>query len=370
MPKDYYKILGLEKNASEEQIKKAFRKLAHEHHPDKVGGNESKFKEINEAYQVLGSKEKRSAYDQFGTADFGADGNPFSGFGGFSSGSGQGPGWDFGNINFNSAGGVDVNDIFEAFFGGGGGRTKRRSYEHGADLEIQETIALEEAFKGVSKKLRYEAVMKCEACGGNGYDVKAGTKTCEACNGRGEVNETRKTFFGNFSQVRTCSECFGTGKKPNQACKECKSSGRIRGMREINYDILPGIADGQIIKITGAGEAGERNTEPGDLYVHVKIKPHPVFERKENDLFMKRELHVVDALLEDAVMFNGIDGKKISVQIPVGFRLRENLKVPHEGMPHFRSYGRGDLYIALDIKMPKKPSAKAKKLLEELRGEL
>lgn len=369
MSKDYYKILGVDKNASEEQIKKAFRRLAHEHHPDKQSGNEGKFKEINEAYQVLSNKEKRSAYDRFGTANFGAGG--FSAEGGPASGWGFGnaQNWDFSNVNF-GGGGVDMNDIFEAFFDGLGVKQKRRNYERGADLEIEEVITLEEAFRGISKKLRYDALAKCDICGGHGYDVKTGVKTCSACNGRGEINEIRKTFFGNFSQVRTCGECFGSGKKPNQVCKDCKGAGRKTGAREINYDILPGIADGQIIKIKNAGEAGERNTAAGDLYVRVRVKPHPIFERKEHDLYMKKDLHIIDAMLEEKIAFDGIDGKKISVQIPVGFRLRENLKIAGEGMPRLESYGRGDLYISLDIKMPKKPSAKAKKLLEELKGEL
>ena len=365
MPKDYYKILGIENNASEEQIKKAFRSLAHEHHPDKKGGDEGKFKEINEAYQVLSNKEKRSAYDQYGNADFSAGGGPASGWG-----FGNTQGWNFSDVNFSGGGGVDMNDIFEAFFDGLGVKQKRRSYERGADLEVEESITLEEAFRGITKKLRYDALMKCEVCGGHGYDVKVGVKTCNACSGRGEINETRKTFFGNFSQVRTCNECFGSGKKPNQVCKNCKGAGRYMGAKEINYNILPGISDGQIIKIKGAGEAGERNTEVGDLYVRVKGKTHPIFLRKENNLYMKKELSIVDVMLEERITFLSIDGKKISVQIPVGFHLRENLKVSGEGMPRLESYGRGDLYIALDVKMPKKPNAKAKKLLEELKGEL
>lgn len=370
MSKDYYKILGVERSSSDEQIKKAYRRLAHEHHPDKKSGNEAKFKEINEAYQVLSNKEKRTTYDQFGTADFNAGGFNGNPFGGFSTGEGPGAGWDFNNINFGAGGEVNVGDIFEAFFEGMGVKQKRRSYERGSDLEVRELITLEEAFHGVSKKLSYDVLLKCETCGGHGYDVKTGVKTCDACNGQGEIQETKKTFFGNFAQVRGCGECFGTGKKPNQICKDCRGLGRKKGTKEINYDILAGIADNQIIKIAGAGEAGERNTESGDLYVRVKIKPHAVFRREENDLYITKELPIIDALSEEKIIFMGLDGRKIGVPIPVGFHLRENLKVAGEGMPRFRTYGRGDLYIAFDIKMPMKPNAQAKKLLEELKREL
>ena len=373
MSKDYYKILGVAKTSSDEEIKKAYRRLAHEFHPDKRGGNADKFKEINEAYQVLGSSEKRATYDRFGTADFSSTGGPFGGgnpFGGFSATGGP-TGWDFDNINVNFGGdGGDVGDIFEAFFEGLGVKQKRRNYESGSDIELRESITLEEAFKGLKKTARIEVLTKCGVCGGRGYDEKAGTKKCAACAGRGEVHESRRTFFGNFSQVRTCAECHGTGDKPNAECRPCSGSGRITGTRDISFEIVPGISDGQIIKIKGGGEAGVRSAEAGDLYVRVQIVKHPVFGREGADLFVKKELNVVDALVGEKIAVRGIDGHELKVEIPQGFNLRERLRVRGEGMPNFHAPGRGDLYISFDVVTPKKVSAKAKNLLEDLRREL
>ncbi len=361
--KDYYKILGVQKEASEEDVKKAYRKLAHQHHPDKKGGDESKFKEINEAYQVLSNKEKRSAYDRFGTADvppgagFAGGGNPFAGF-------------DFGNINVNFDGADDLGDIFGAFFEGMGVRGKRRSFEHGADLEMREEITLEDAFRGARKTVRLEMLTKCEWCEGKGYDAKKGTVKCATCGGRGEVRETRRTFFGNFEQVRECTDCFGTGEKPNEPCPICAGAGRVRGTREIAFEILPGVSDGQIIKITAGGEAGLRGTPAGDLYVRIAIKKHPVFMREESDLYATVQLSIVNALAGKGMTLRGIDGKEVKIDLPPGFNLREKFRIKGEGMPRFRSFGRGDLYVSIDAILPKKINPKARKLLEELENEL
>lgn len=361
--KDYYKILGVTKSADDEAIKKAYRRLAHEHHPDKKGGNEAKFKEINEAYQVLSNKDKRSSYDRFGTAEPFAQGSPFGGDGSFA-------GFDFGNINFGTEDGGNIGDIFEAFFEGMGVRQKRRNYERGSDLEISETITLEEAFHGAARKLHFETLDKCSACGGYGYNEKAGKKKCATCDGRGEVRESKRTFFGNFSQVKPCAECLGTGEKPNEICGHCAGAGRVRAKKDVAYEILAGVSDGQIIKIKGVGEAGVRNAEAGDLYVRVRIKPNTLFERKESDLYLKKDLNIIDAILGNKIQFTGIDGRKIETEISVGFNLRERMKIAGEGMPHLGARGRGDLYISFQIIVPRRPNAKAKKLLEELRGEL
>lgn len=355
--KDYYKILGVDSKASSEEIKKAYRKLAHQHHPDKSGGNEAKFKEINEAYQVLSDKQKRAQYDRFGTADpvsgfGGGQGNPFGDFGG---GFTWNNGSDFG----------DISDIFETFFEGFGVQPKRRTYKHGSDLELHETISLEEAFRGLTKTLLIKTFLSCGACHGKGGDASEGFKTCSSCNGRGEVKEERRSFFGSFAQIKRCTQCFGSGQIPNKICVTCGGSGRTAGDREVKVDILPGIQHGQIIRIQGMGEAGERGTPPGDLYLHINIKPHEIFERHGDDLITEKEIKVLDLLIGKKIEVGTIGGGKLLLEIPASFNLKEHLRVPGEGMPRFGAFGRGDLLINFTIRAPKKPSSKGKKILEE-----
>jgi molecular chaperone DnaJ len=371
MPKDYYQILGVTKGASEEEIKKAYRKLAHQHHPDKAGGDEAKFKEINEAYQILSDKAKRAQYDRFGSAD------PTTGFGGASAqwGGGNpfgGGGFGFDPQNMGDVG--DLGDIFESMFEGFGGRQRRKTYEKGSDLEIQEVITLEEAFRGVTKTIRLRTFVQCEKCKGKGAEAGSGFEKCKTCDGQGEVREQRRTFFGTFSQVKTCEKCHGTGEIPKKACSSCKGSGRVESEREVKIEVLPGIDDGQLIKIKGMGETGERGSAPGDLYVRVRVKPHSVFQRHGADLVVAKELKLTDALLGKKLEIPTISGTQISVEIPANFNLKENLRIPGQGMPHFGASSfysnRGDLLVDFIIKAPKKAGAKAKKLLEELEGEL
>lgn len=364
MPKDYYKILGVDRTASEEDIKKAYRKLAHQYHPDRPGGNEQKFKEINEAYQILSNKEKRAQYDRFGRMFDGA--GPFGGgfdFRNFSDG------FEFGFDlrHFEDLGGIS--DIFDAFFDGLGVK-RRKTYKRGSDVELVEELTLEEVFRGVNKPARINMLVSCRECGGQGFDAAAGSAPCASCDGRGEIRESRNTFFGSFSQVRPCGKCFGSGQIPKKICHSCQGSGRVRGAREINLNILPGVADGQIIKLAGAGEAGERGAEAGDLYIHIKVKQHPLFERQGDDLLVNREVNILDALLGKKIEINSISGNKITIEIPPNYNLKEKLRIPGEGMPKFGGKGRGDLYVVFDIKTPGKLSAKAKKLLDELRREL
>lgn len=367
MAKDYYHILGVAKTASDEEIKKAYRKLAHQYHPDKPSGDEKRFKEINEAYQVLSDRAKRTHYDRFGTAE------PGGGFGGAQWGGfpGGAPNWggfgfDFDSQNFGDMG--DFGDIFESFFEGLGVRAPRKTYERGSDLEIHEAITLEEAFRGVMKTLRLRTFVQCAKCGGKGAEVASGFEKCFACDGRGEIREQRRTFFGNFSQVKPCAKCHGTGEVPKRACDACKGSGRAESEHEVKVELLPGIEDNQLIKIKGMGEAGERGTTAGDLYVRVRVKPHHLFERHGANLVVSRELKIVDLLLGEKIEVPTIAGGKIAVEIPAGFNLKDNLRIPGEGMPHFGAYGRGDLFVNFIVKAPKKLSAKAKKLLEELGG--
>jgi molecular chaperone DnaJ len=354
--KDYYKILGVEKNASEDDVKKAYRKLAHQYHPDKASGDEAKFKEVNEAYQVLSDKQKRTAYDQFGTADF-------SGFPG-----GANVNWsDFANMG-GFPGGVDIGDlgdIFETFFGGGMGR-RTRTVTHGADLELLQEITLEEAFRGVVKPITIGTWVRCATCKGQGGDPASGMETCPVCAGKGDIREERRTFFGTFSQVKACDRCSGKGEVPKKVCAVCKGKGRTTGERTTTLEIIPGIQDGQLIQIKGFGEAGERGAQAGDLYVRIKVKPHAVFTRRGDDLIVRHEIKAKDLLLGKPVAVPTLDGAKTEFEIPPNFDLKQPYRIPGKGMPRMGSYGKGDLLVDFIIKAPKKPGAKDRKLLEEL----
>src|SRR3989338_1369127 len=382
MSKDYYHILGVSRDAQEDDIKKAYRKLAHQHHPDKKGGDEKKFKEINEAYQVLSNKEKRAQYDRFGRvfsagggdSPFG-QGGPFSGrdFGGFSAGDGSASGWD--SRNFEDMG--NIGDIFDAFFEGMGVRQKRKSYTRGSDLELVQEITLEEVFAGVHKEIKYKTLIACQKCSGLGYFPNEGFKNCLMCGGQGEIRESRSTIFGSFSQIRACGQCKGVGQLPNKTCGACSGLGRVTGENKVGVDIVAGVHDGQLIKIPKAGEKGERGAAAGDLYLRVKIKPHPVFKRLEDDLIVQKEVNLIDVLLDKKIKIATIDGKEIDVEIPKGFNLKDKIIIVGGGMPRLGSYGpfgmvqgkRSRLLVELEIKTPKKPSEKAKKLLEQLKEE-
>jgi molecular chaperone DnaJ len=377
MAKDYYNILGIGKNASEDDIKKAYRKLAHQYHPDKTGGDDKKFKEINEAYQILSDKNRRMQYDRFGTAEpFGPGSGSGAGGGGFPGGGFNGN-VQWGNFDPSQFAGADMGDLgdmMESIFEGFGVGPRRKTYEKGADLELQEQITLEEAFRGIVKNIKLRTLVQCEKCKGKGAEPGAKGESafekCTTCDGRGEIREEKRSFFGSFSQVRTCSKCHGTGEIPKKACSVCKGSGRVESDRTIRLEILPGIEDNQLIQIRGAGEAGERGTAAGDLYVRVRVKPHSVFERHGANLIVSRDLNVVDLLLGRKIEVPTISGGQLSVEIPAGFNLKENFRIVGEGMPHFNTssmFGspRGDLYVNFVIKAPKKLDGKARKVLEE-----
>lgn len=363
MAKDYYTILGIGKNASEDDIKKAYRKLAHQYHPDKTGGDDKKFKEINEAYQVLSDKNRRMQYDRFGTAE------PMGGFPGGGQGNVHWGGFGFDpsqfNGQFNGADMGDLGDMMESIFEGFGVGPRRKTYEKGADLELQEHITLEESFRGLVKNIKLRTLVECAKCKGKGAEPGSGFEKCTTCDGRGEIREEKRSFFGSFSQVRTCSKCHGTGEIPKKACNTCKGSGRVESDRDIRLEILPGIEDNQLIQIRGAGEAGERGTAAGDLYIRVRVKPHSVFERHGANLVVARELNVVDLLLGRKIEVPTIAGGRLAIEIPAGSNLKENFRIVGEGMPHFNARGRGDLYVNFIIKAPKKLDGKARKALED-----
>ncbi len=371
---DYYKILGVGKSATEDEIKKAYRKLAHKYHPDKPGGDEKKFKELNEAYQILSNREKRAQYDKYGrvfdASASSAQGGPFGPFGGFDPDFNQndfgfGPDFEMG----------DLGDVFDAFFEGMGIRQKRRTYHRGSDVQINLEISLEDAFKGMEKEINYPTDVKCSKCGGLGHDSKSGFKKCSVCDGRGEIKEARNTFFGNFTQIKSCSVCHGTGQIPNSICDLCKAAGKIKGEKRVKVSIIPGVSDNQIINIKGMGQAGERGAESGDLFVRVKVRPHPVFFREGDNLIVKKKIGLVDLLLsldtaDKKIETPTLSGKKITVEIPAGFDIRQPVRIAGEGMPHFNGFGRGDLFVVLEVATPKKINQKVKKILEDLKKEL
>lgn len=356
MSKDYYKILGVERGANEEDIKKAYRKLAHKYHPDKAGGDEKRFKEINEAYQVLSDTEKRAQYDRFGQV--------FEGGGGFGSGQGFG-GFDFG-FGFDPSNAEDlsnISDIFDAFFEGLGVK-RRKTYHRGADIELIKEITLEEAFRGVDADLLFETFVQCKECAGVGHFAKEGFTKCAVCDGKGEIRETRQSFFGQFAQVRTCTKCHGQGEIPNKICRTCSGSGRAKAQKRISVNIAPGISDGQLIKLVGGGQAGEHGAGQGDLYIRVRIATHPIFKRVGDDIILKKDLDILKVLLGKKIEIPTLSGGKLHLEIPTGFNLRERLRVSGEGMLRFGGSGRGDLYVEFDVKVPK-IDQRLKKALEE-----
>jgi molecular chaperone DnaJ len=346
---DYYEILGVNKNASEEEIKKAYRKLAHQFHPDKNGGSEEEFKKINEAYQVLSNKQKRAQYDTFGGT------NPFEGGSGFN--------WD---INFNGFEDLgDLEDIFSTFFEGLGVRPRRRTYQRGADVELAAEISLEEAQAGKVIDLEYETYIRCETCGGVGHEKNTTFKRCDYCSGQGQIKETRNTFFGGFAHVVSCPQCRGAGEIPEAVCRECKGSGRVSKKRRVKIEVRPGIEGGQIIKVKGMGEAGENNASNGDLYVKVMVQPHPDFERSGDDLLCKKKVSVVDVLLGREIEVSDLKGEKSKVNIPHTSSLPEEVRIKGKGITP-----RGDLVVKLEVETPKRLSKRAKELLEKLDDEI
>ncbi len=366
MAKDYYKILGVEKSASKDEIKKAFYKLAQKHHPDKKDGNEAKFKEANEAYQVLSDDAKRSKYDQFGAgyenmggSSAGGYGDPRQGFGGFDFSGGFQNGnsgdFDFGNLN----------DIFSDFFGGGmqGQRTEAR---RGRDISTEIVIPFSDSIFGTNRKILITKTSKCVACSGSG--AKSGTKmqTCKHCNGQGTIREAKRTILGTISSTRVCDECLGTGEVPKEVCDICKGKGVLRKEEEISIEVPAGIRDGEMIRMTGMGEAILKGTS-GDLYIKINVGPHPVFKREGHDLVMNLNLKLSEALLGMEYPIDTLDGN-IKVKIPEGVSMNEILRVRGKGVPSSKTK-RGDLLIKINIKLPNKLSKKAREIIEELKKE-
>ncbi len=362
MSKDYYKALGIEKSASKDDIKKAFYKLAHKYHPDKKGGDENKFKEVNEAYQILSDDKKRAQYDSYGRVFDGATGSGpegFSGFGGFegfdpNAFQGQGfGGFDMGNLG----------DIFGEFFAGQGGGSRAR---RGRDISIEITLPFAEAVFGSERKILITKNATCETCNGNGAKPGTKQKKCSACNGQGKLHETKRSFMGVFTSVRECDACGGVGTIPEEKCDTCHGRGVLRKQEEVVVRIPAGIESGEMIRLSGAGEAMSHGVS-GDLYVKVGVSPDSVWSREGHNLVMQLPIKLSEALLGAEHSLRTLDGM-ITVKIPEGVSVGEILRVRGKGIP-FSLGKRGDLLIKLQIKLPNKLSRKARSTIEELKNE-
>ena len=363
MAKDYYKTLGVARGASADEIKKAYRKLAHVHHPDKSGGDEAKFKEINEAYQVLSNKEKRAQYDQFGEAFSQGGGGGGAGFGGFDFGRGF-EGFSSNGGNFHFEGGFE--DIFSDIFGGGrsgGGRSRRR----GSDIRVDIEISFEEMAAGVKKTLLLRREVACSACSGTGGKRGSKEKDCATCHGSGQVRRTVRSILGTFQQAEVCGDCDGRGRTYSEKCPECRGAGRVRKTDEIPLDIPAGIEDGQMLSLSGEGEVGESGSGSGDLIVAVRVREHPVFSRRGTDVLSTVSVSAVRAALGDTVAVETIEGT-VSMKVPSGTQSGEVFRLRGKGLPTFgSSWGRGDHLVTVSVRIPKRLTREEKKLFEALR---
>ncbi|MCA9327151.1 molecular chaperone DnaJ [Candidatus Saccharibacteria bacterium] len=357
--RDYYEVLGVAKGASADEIKKAFRRKAVELHPDKQGGDEAKFKEVNEAYEVLKDAQKRQRYDQFGHAGVGGSsgapgGDPFGGF------NGQ---WNGQNVNFDF-GDLGLGDIFGSFFGGGarGGQSRQA---RGNDIETRVEIGFEEAVFGTEKSLRLDLDDTCSHCKGTTAEPGYELKTCDTCKGAGQIVTATRTIFGNIQQAVVCPDCHGSGKKPEKVCSVCKGRGTERRTQDITLKIPAGIDDGATIRLHEHGEAIAGGPK-GDLYVHIRVKAHKHFTR-EGDLILSDEhIDMVDAALGTEIDVETVDGS-VRMKVPAGTQSGTDFKLSNHGVPHLRSESRGAHIVTIVVDTPTKLSKEQKELLEKLR---
>ena len=350
--RDYYEVLGVSRNASGDEIKKAYRKEAKKYHPDLHPGDkaaEAKFKEINEAYEVLSDSEKKARYDQFGHAgvdpNFSAGGSGGGGFGGF----------DFGDI---------FSDIFGGGFGGFGGGSRRNGPVRGADVRQGVEVTFEEAAFGCKKNLNITKQEICHTCGGSGAKPGTSPVTCKRCGGRGQVQTQTRTPLGYMTNVSTCPDCHGTGKVVTDPCKECRGTGRVRKTKTIEVDIPQGINDGQTMQISGGGEPGTRGGPAGDLLITVRVKPHEIFRRDEFDVHIEIPITFVQAALGATLKVPTLDGV-VEYDIPEGTQSGSDFRLRGKGVPFIRGKGRGDQYVKVDVEVPKNLSQRQKEALRD-----
>lgn len=357
--KDLYEILGISKTADDKEIKSAYRKLALQYHPDKHKGDasaEEKFKEINQAYSVLSDKKKRQQYDTFGSAD---------GQGGFPGAGG------FGGFDFNDAGGFA--DIFESFFGGGmrgGSRSssKKSVNKRGNDIEAHIDLSFEEAIFGVEKDLLITKATKCENCDGSGAEKGSKIIDCKECNGTGEINSIKNTILGQMRSTRACDYCNGEGKMPEQRCKVCHGTSRVRKSEKISVKVPAGVDDGSVVRVTGKGESGIKGGPAGDLYLNIRVKESKIFYREGTSIFSEVEIPIYQAVLGAEINVQTLYGDT-KIKIPAGTQESTTFKLSGKGAPRIDNGKKGDQYVKLHINIPTKLSRKEKQIFEELAKE-
>jgi molecular chaperone DnaJ len=342
--RDYYEVLGVDRNATDEEIKRAFRKLAFKHHPDhnRETGADDRFKEVNEAYQVLSDPDKRAAYDRFGHG--GTEGLFGRGFEGF----------DFGGFG----------DIFDAFFGGAA-TASRQAPRRGADLHYRATITFEEAAFGCEKEITISRTENCSLCRGIGAEPGSQPSRCPNCNGTGQVQRVHQSIFGRFTNVTTCPQCHGEGRIITEPCLQCRGTGREKQQRNILVKIPAGVDDGSQIRLSSEGEAGERGGSPGNLYITLAVKPHQFFIRENDDILYELPINFAQAALGAEVEIPTLDGKR-KLKVPAGSQTGKVFQLKGEGIPRLQRSGRGDELVTLFVATPAKLTEKQRQLFQEL----
>ena len=355
MAKDLYAVLGLSRDASPEELKRAYRRLSKEWHPDKHKGDkaaEERFKEINEAYEVLTNPERKRMYDQFGTVGNGAPGG--QGYGGFNFN-----GFDFGG----GQGGIDLGDIFGSFFGS---HRRQAAQQEGADRETDVALDMADVLHAVEKKVRVHRFVTCTACSGEGGEPGSEIVTCTACGGTGQVTTTVQSFFGQIRQQSVCTVCGGSGKVPSAPCRACAGEGRVEATDELTITVPAGIENGQTLRIRGKGDSGRRKAAAGDLFVQVRVRPDPRFRRDGADMYAAIGVPAIDVILGAEVEVETVQGKT-TVKIPAGTQPNQVMRLRGKGLPVLGSSRFGDHYVTVNVEIPTKLSRKEKGLLEEWR---
>ncbi len=356
--RDYYEVLGVPRNATQEEIKRAYKRLARQYHPDvnKSPDAEEKFKEINEAYQVLSDPEKRRQYDLFGHAGVGGAAGP------------TGPGHV--RVDFDFGGFPDIAEILEEFFGfspGTGTGRRRRRAERGSDVQVEVTVDFEEALFGTEKVIEVSRWEPCPRCYGTGAEPGTRPRTCPQCGGRGEVQHVQDSFFGRFVRVVVCPRCNGEGQIITTPCQECGGRKVVRRARRVAVSIPPGVDDGTLIRLSGEGELGRNGGPPGDLYVRVRVRPHPLFRREGKDILLDLPINVAQAALGDEVEIPTVDGTTVTLKIPPGTQYGKTFRIRGKGAPDVHNpHRRGDMLVTVRVVVPRKLTPEQRELFRQL----